>query len=95
MEVTEDHVHTPEACPYGNLEKARDTFGKMMSRVERLGEKLVGAWVNASAHTVYLVVETDSFQKIEELLAPIISIVHAETKAVSEAAVVIKRQVGE
>ena len=89
------HVHTPEACPYGNPEKTRDTFGKMMSSAEQLGVKLVGAWVDAPAHTVYLVVETDSFQKIEELLAPVIKIGHAETRAVSEAAAVLKRQVGE
>jgi len=50
------HVHTPETCPYHNPEKTRETFGKMMSRAEQLGVKLVGAWVDAPAHTVYLVV---------------------------------------
>ena len=89
------HIHTPETCPYGNPEKAQDTFGKMMSSVEKLGVKLVGAWVDAPAHTVYFVIETDSVQKIEELLAPVIKIGHAETRAVSEAAAVLKRQVGE
>ncbi len=89
------HTHTPETCPYNNPEKARDTFGKVMSNAEQLGVKLAGAWVDAPAHTVYLVVETDSVQKIEELLAPVIKIGHAETRAVSEAAAVLKRQVGE
>ena len=61
------HVHTPETCPYHDPEKARETFGKMMSNAEQLGVKLVGAWLDAPAHTVYLVVETDSVQKIEGL----------------------------
>ena len=89
------HVHTPEACPYGNPEKARDTFGKMMASTEQIGVKLVGAWVDAPAHTVYAVIEADSTQKIEELLAPVMKIGHAETRAVSDAAAVLKRQVGE
>jgi hypothetical protein len=89
------HVHTPETCPYHNPEKARETFGKIMSNAEQLGVKLVGAWVDAPAHTVYLVVETDSVQKIEELLAPGFEMGHAETRAVSDAAAVLKRRVGE
>ena len=89
------HVHTPETCPYHNPEKARETFGKVMSNAEQLGVKLVGAWVDAPAHTIYLVVETDSVQKIEELLAPAFEIGHAETRAVSDAASVLKRRGGD
>ena len=89
------HVHTPETCPYHNPEKARETFGKIMSNSEQVGVKLVGAWVDAPAHTVYLVVDTDSVQKIEELLAPGFEIGCAETRAVSDATAVIKRRVGE
>ena len=89
------HVHTPETCPYHNPEKARETFGKMMSNAEQLGVKLVGAWVDAPAHTVYFVVETDSAEKIQELLAPGFQIGHAETRVVADAAAVLKRTVGE
>ena len=88
------HVHTPETCPYHNPEKARETFGKMMSSAEQLGVKLVGAWLDAPAHTFYLVIETDSVQKIEELLAPGFEIGHAETRAVSDATAVLKRRGG-
>ena len=89
------HAHTPEACPYGDPEKTKGTFGKMMSSAEQLGVKLLGAWVDAPAHTVYLIVETDSVQKIEELLAPVFKIGHAETRAVSDAAAVLKRSIAE
>jgi len=89
------HVHTPETCPYHNPEKARDTFGKVFSSGERLGVKLHGAWVDAPAHTIYLVVETDSAQKIEELLSPAFEIGCAETRVVSEAGDILKRRIGE
>ena len=89
------HVHTPETCPYHDKEKARDTFGKMMSNIQQLGVKLVGAWVDSPAHTVYFVIEADSVQKIEELLAPGLKIGHAETRPVSDAAAVLKRTIGE
>jgi hypothetical protein len=89
------HKHTPETCPYRDPEKTKSTYGKMMSSAEQLGVKIVGAWVDAPAHTVYVVVETDSVQKIEELLAPVFKIGHAETRAVSDAAAVLKRSITE
>ncbi len=89
------HVHTPETCPYHNPEKARATFGKMLSGVEQLGVKLVGAWVDAPAHTIYIVVDTDSAQKIEELLGPAFEIGHAETRVVQDGMALLKRRVGE
>ncbi len=88
------HVHTPETCPYHDPEKARATFGKILRGTERLGVKLVGAWVDAPAHTVYIVVETDSAQKLEELLAPGLEIGYAETSAVQDALEILKRRSG-
>ena len=63
------HIHSPESCPYHNPEKARDTFGKVLASGKEPGVNLIGAWVDAPAHTAYFVVETDSAEKIEELLA--------------------------
>ena len=86
------HVHTPEACPYHNPEKARATFGKMLGSVEHLGVKLVDIWVGAPAHTSYIVVETDSAQKIEELLGPAYEIGHAETRVVQDGRSLLQRR---
>ncbi len=88
------HVHTPEACPYHNPEKARATFGKVLGSAEQLGVTLVGAWVDAPAHTVYIVVESDSSQKIEELLAPAFEMGHAETRVVQDGLQLLKRRAG-
>ncbi len=89
------HVHTPETCPYHNPEKARATFGKMLGSAEQLGVKLVGAWVDAPAHTIYLVVETDSAQKIGELLEPAFEIGHAETRVVQDGRLLLQRRLAE
>ena len=86
------HVHTPEACPYHNPEKARATFGKVMSSAEQLGVKLVGVWVDAPAHTIYIVAETDSSQKLEEMLGPAYEIGHAETRVVQDGRSLLQRR---
>lgn len=88
------HVHTPETCPYHDPEKARATFGKMLGGAEKLGAKLVGAWVDAPAHTAYIVVEADSAQKLEELLAPGLEIGYAETSPVQDGLEILKRRGG-
>ena len=85
------HVHTPETCPYHDPEKARATFGKVLGSAEQLGVTVVGAWVDAPAHTIYSVVETDSSQKIEELLAPAFEIGHAETRVVQDGLLLLQR----
>ena len=88
------HVHTPETCPYHDPEKARATFGKVLGSAEQLGVTVVGAWVDAPAHTVYIVVESDSSQKIEELLAPAFEMGHAETRVVQDGRSVLQRRAG-
>ena len=89
------HVHTPETCPYHKPEEARATFGKILSGAEQAGVKLVGVWIDAPAHVAYLVVEADSVQKIEELLAPGFEIAHAETVPVQDGMALLQRRVGE
>ena len=57
------HIHTPERCPAVNDEVA-GTFGRMMQpdRLAECGVELIGAWIDAPAHAVYMVVEAaDSF----------------------------------
>jgi len=88
------HVHTPDTCPYHDPDKARATFGKMIGGAEQLGAKLVGVWVDAPAHTLYIVVEADSAQIIEELLAPGFEIGCAETRVVQDGMAVLQRRAG-
>ncbi len=86
------HVHTPETCPFHNPEKARATFGKIFGSAEQIGVTVVGVWADAPAHTLYIVVETDSAQKIEELLGPAFEIAHAETRVVQDGRALLQRR---
>ncbi len=86
------HVHTPEACPYHNPEKGRATFGKILNSAESLGVTLVGVWIDAPAHTVYIVAETDSSQKLEEMLGPGFEIGSAETRVVQDGRALLQRR---
>ena len=88
------HTHTPETCPYNEPERAKATFGAVINGAEEHGVTLVGAWVDAPAHTIYMTVETDSAQKIEEFLGPAFKIGYAETRIVSDAVAMLKRRTG-
>lgn len=87
------HVHAPETCPYHNPEKARAAFGKMLGSAEQVGVKLVGIWIDAPAHTSYMVIETDSVQKIEEFLCPAFEIAQAETRVVQDGHSLVQRRI--
>lgn len=86
------HTHTWDACPYNQPDKVRATFGAAFAGVAATGATLVGAWVDAPAHKVFLVIEADSARQIEEALAPIIPVGTAETRPVVDAAELIARR---
>ena len=88
------HVHSPETCPYHDPQKARATFGVMLRDAEKLGVRIAGVWVDAAAHTLYMVVDTDSAQKLEEFLAPGLEIGYAETSVVEDGREILKRRAG-
>jgi len=86
------HVHTPETCPAHDPEKAIATFGKIMSSAEEIGVKLVGAWVDAPAHTAYFVVEADSAQQLSDLFFPALTIARADVRPVEDTLALFKRR---
>jgi hypothetical protein len=60
--------------------------GIMESDVE-----LIGAYVDAAAHTTFLILDATSAVQIEEALAPVIDIGWAETRPVVDFADVLSR----
>lgn len=76
------HTHSWEACPYHDADRARETFGKAMAGIQESDVELVGAYVDAPAHAVFLVLDATSADQIEEALAPVIDIGWAETRPV-------------
>ena len=89
------HVHTPESCPAGDPERARNTIGKMLAGAEGPGIKLVGAWADAPGHAFYLVVDADSVDKLTDLFFPALTMAHAEITPVEDALALFKRRVAD
>lgn len=89
------HTHTWESCPYDDPESVRKTWGKLVPSVEEIGIKLIGAYVDAPAHTVYFIIETDSAEKIEQFLAPVLKVGHAEIRPVQDYIEIVSRKSAE
>jgi hypothetical protein len=85
------HVHSWEACPYHDPDRARATFGKAMAGIMESEVELVGAYVDAAAHTTFLILDATSAGQIEEALAPVIDIGWAETRPVVDFADILSR----
>ena len=64
------------------LDRARATFGKAMAGIMESEVELIGAYVDAAAHTTFLMLDATSAVQIEEALAPVIDIGWAETRPV-------------
>jgi hypothetical protein len=85
------HTHSWEACPYHDPERAKATFGKAMAGIAESDVELIGAYVDAPAHTTFLLLDADSAVQIEEALAPVIDIGWAETRPVVDFADIMSR----
>jgi hypothetical protein len=85
------HVHTPETCPSDNPEKIKATFGKMLSNADELGVKVHSLYSNNIAHTMYMVVESDSAESISKMMDPTLKIAHAEISPIVDAHEVMNR----
>jgi len=85
------HTHSWEACPYHDPDRAQETFGKAMKGIMESDVELVGAYVDAPAHTTFLLLDAGSAGQIEEALAPVIDIGWAETRPVVDFAEVMSR----
>ena len=85
------HVHTPETCPSDNPEKIKATFGKMLSIADELDVKVHSLYSNNIAHTMYMVVETDSAENISKMMDPTLKIAHADISPIVDAHAVMAR----
>lgn len=88
------HVHTPETCPSDSPEKIKATFGKMLTIADELGVKVHSMYSNNIAHTMYMVVESDSAENISKMMDPTLKIAHAEISPIVDAHSVMSRLIG-
>jgi hypothetical protein len=85
------HVHTPETCPSDDPAKIKATFGKMLSIAEELDVKVHSLYSNNIAHTMYMVVESDSAESISQMFDPTLKIANAEISPIVDAHSVMNR----
>ncbi|MFQ6673809.1 MAG: DUF3303 domain-containing protein [Fidelibacterota bacterium] len=89
------HTHTWESCPAHDPERLKTTFGKVLGSINEIGVELVAVYVDPPAHTVFLIVDADSAEKLEELLDPVLEIGRADIRPVGDGLAVYKRRAGE
>ncbi len=85
------HTHPPELCPARDPKLVRMTWGKALKSVKEVGIELKAAYGDTPAHTLYLIVESDTVEKIEKFLFPVFSIGTAKVSPVTDAMETVKR----
>jgi len=92
-----EQFHTHETCPAGNPELIKKTYGKVVlpEHARKTGVKLLGAYADAPAHTVYFIVEADSVEKVGTFLLPLLKLGSAEITPVTDLVEEIKRKMEE
>jgi hypothetical protein len=86
------HSHTPETCPADDPQQLRDTFGKMIAPDAESGVSLIGGYLDAPAHRLFFVVETDSAEKVQRYLEPLLRIGYTEVRPVVDTRRVAERR---
>ncbi len=89
------HRHSEANCPYHDPEVIGETFAKVLGSFEEAGVTIRGSYLNAAAHVMYMVVESDTAEAIQAGLDPIIDMGTAVTEPVVELAGVVKERMGE
>jgi hypothetical protein len=84
------HRHSEANCPFHDSKVISETFAKVPGAMAEAGVTVRGSFVQAAAHTMYMVVEADSAEAITAGLAPIIDIGTAITEPVVESAALVE-----
>lgn len=70
------HTHTPELCPSGdpeNLKKTVDVLAQE-SHARKSNVKVLGSYIAPTEHTLYFILEADSYEAITEFFRPVMKI---------------------
>ena len=84
------HRHSEDNCPFHDPEVISKTFGQVPAAMNEAGVTVRGSYAQAGAHTVYMIVESDSAEAITAGLAPIVDIGTAITEPVVESKAIVE-----
>ena len=76
-------THNYETCPAHN-EEIRQTFAKTLMGSEEKQVKVISTYVNAPAHTFYIIIEAEAIENIYQWLDPIITHNHYDIEPVAD-----------
>ncbi len=85
------HRHDVDHCAYDHPDRAK-RYKEVLGHDGSSGAKVVGSWVDAPAHTVFLLVEAQDVEAVEALMAPIMELGTAEVRPVVEGADIVRRR---
>ncbi len=70
------HTHTPELCPTDNPENVKKTVDLLAqeNHVRKSKVKVLGSYIAPPEHTLYFILEADSYEAITEFLRPVMKI---------------------
>ncbi len=76
MNFVVTHTHTPEQCPSGNPEmlKVLREVCPSTKFAEECSVKVLSSWIAVPEHTMYFIVETDSYKSVVKYFEPIMRI---------------------
>ncbi len=86
------HTHAPEACPGNDPQRLGETFGKMPGLAEQLGITMLGAYLDAPAHRLYFIFDTDAVEKVRQILEPTFPLGVTEVRPVLDARAELQRR---
>jgi hypothetical protein len=86
------HTHSGESCPYHKPEVLAETFAKVPANAEESGVKLLGAYTDAAAHSMFFIVDAETAEQVQAFLDPIIDMGEADTRPVVDFAAVIEER---
>ena len=88
------HQHSPEACPSNDKARMQKTFGRIIHNTKRahaLGIKILGAYVDAPAHTIFMIIDASANDQIFQFLRPTLKLATVSIRPVEDASVVVQR----
>jgi hypothetical protein len=84
------HRHTHETCS-AHKPESQALFGKVLASADELGVKIIGSYVDAPGHAVYMIIEADTALQIAQFFDPILELGDTEIRPVADAMALLQQ----
>jgi hypothetical protein len=84
------HRHNHETCSAHKPENQAQ-FAKAIASADELGVKVIGSYVDAPGHAVFMIIEADSALQIAKFFDPILELGDTEIRPVADALALLEQ----